>query len=190
MTGPPPARAAPPSLELRGGLVVTMDPERRVVSGSVCVEGTRIVAVGAAKDDFSPDTVIDVSGCLVLPGLVQAHTHLCQTLCRLSASGCMSNNFRQQAIVCDHLTACNPSIVANIRGTPWFKTLQTSGSSEKSCTWVLCIEPCFDSIPRTSHLMLLPRTKVLKTQWERFCASSANPGNFRNALRHRDHRGH
>src|SRR5262249_24952805 len=25
---------------------------------------------------------IDASGCIVLPGLVQAHTHLCQTLCR------------------------------------------------------------------------------------------------------------
>ncbi len=69
-------------LEIRGGRVVTMDGDRRVLDGAVCVEGGRIAAVGAPPPGFVADEVIDAAGCFVLPGLVQAHTHVCQTLCR------------------------------------------------------------------------------------------------------------
>ncbi len=37
---------------------------------------------GAATDRDADAQYIDARGCIVLPGLVQAHTHLCQTLCR------------------------------------------------------------------------------------------------------------
>ncbi len=75
----------PSAIEVRGGTVVTMDDARAVVAGSVFVDGGRIVGVGAAPAGFRAATVIDASGCLVAPGLVQAHTHLCQTLCRGAA---------------------------------------------------------------------------------------------------------
>jgi 5-methylthioadenosine/S-adenosylhomocysteine deaminase len=74
---------------IAGGTVVTMDAARRVVSGDVLVDGGRIVAIGHdATAQLSHDAAaqrIDASGCIVLPGLVQAHTHLCQTLCRGAA---------------------------------------------------------------------------------------------------------
>jgi cytosine/adenosine deaminase-related metal-dependent hydrolase len=69
---------------LRGGTLITVDPARRVLSGDLLIEDDRIVALGAIAAPTGA-RVIDVSDCAVLPGLVQAHTHLCQTLCRGAA---------------------------------------------------------------------------------------------------------
>jgi len=69
------------SLLIRGGTILTMDDAGTIVHGDVSVRDGRIVAVGeAAPGPF--DTVIDASACLVLPGFVQTHIHLCQTLFR------------------------------------------------------------------------------------------------------------
>ncbi len=67
---------------IRGGIVVSMDPAvgdlRR---GDVLVEGDRIQAV-AERIDAPGAEVIDASGCIVLPGLVNAHQHTWQTALR------------------------------------------------------------------------------------------------------------
>ena len=67
---------------IRGGIVVSMDPAigdlRR---GDVLVEGDRIKAV-AERIDAPGAEVIDASGCIVLPGLVNAHQHTWQTALR------------------------------------------------------------------------------------------------------------
>jgi 5-methylthioadenosine/S-adenosylhomocysteine deaminase len=55
-----------------------------VVQGDVAVRDGRIHAVGRVEA-FRADTVVDASGALVLPGFVQTHVHLCQTLFRGSA---------------------------------------------------------------------------------------------------------
>lgn len=69
---------------LAGGTVVTMDPDRTVLTdGAVLVEGEHITAVGDRRRllDGNPQTeVIDCGDRLVLPGLVNTHTHLFQTL--------------------------------------------------------------------------------------------------------------
>jgi cytosine/adenosine deaminase-related metal-dependent hydrolase len=69
---------------IQGGTLVTMDAARRTLVGDLLVERGQIVAVGDVRAPAGA-TLIDASGCLVLPGLVQAHTHLCQTLCRGAA---------------------------------------------------------------------------------------------------------
>jgi cytosine/adenosine deaminase-related metal-dependent hydrolase len=61
--------------------------------GDVVIEDGRIVEIvqshNASDARAQPRDAgaqrIDASGCIVLPGLVQAHTHLCQTLCRGAA---------------------------------------------------------------------------------------------------------
>jgi cytosine/adenosine deaminase-related metal-dependent hydrolase len=69
-------------LLLENACVVTMDAARRILHGSVLVENGRITQVGA-RVSIPPGTkIVDCSGCIVLPGLVQAHVHLCQTLAR------------------------------------------------------------------------------------------------------------
>jgi dihydropyrimidinase len=57
---------------IQGGRVVSADGE---YDADVLVSGEQIAAVGAVG---VPDgaTVIDASGCLVLPGLIDNHTHL------------------------------------------------------------------------------------------------------------------
>src|SRR5271155_954915 len=66
---------------LRGGVVVTCDPSDRVVRGDVLVRGREIAAVGKVQPQGAT-RVLDVAGCAVVPGFVQAHVHLCQTLMR------------------------------------------------------------------------------------------------------------
>jgi 5-methylthioadenosine/S-adenosylhomocysteine deaminase len=67
------------SLIITGGDVVTMDGSRRVVSpGAIAVDGRDIVAVGAPGDiarQFVAAETIDAAGSVVLPGLVNTHTH-------------------------------------------------------------------------------------------------------------------
>ncbi len=66
-------------LLITGGTVLTVGPAG-VVEGSVYVVDGRIAEV--PSDRRRAATVIDASGRLVLPGFVQAHVHLCQTLFR------------------------------------------------------------------------------------------------------------
>jgi 5-methylthioadenosine/S-adenosylhomocysteine deaminase len=59
----------------RGGLLVTQDPSRRVVRGDLRVEDGRIVSVGP-RDSTGADEVVDASGFAIVPGFVNAHTHV------------------------------------------------------------------------------------------------------------------
>ncbi|MGI9586531.1 MAG: dihydroorotase, partial [Acidimicrobiia bacterium] len=60
-----------PELAIKGGTVVT--PHGRKLA-HVYVEGGRIAHIGA--EDRSADTIADVSGLFVLPGMVDTHVHL------------------------------------------------------------------------------------------------------------------
>jgi translocation and assembly module TamA len=72
---------------LQGGTVVTMDPQRRVMEGDVLLDGGRIAGVGRELSPPKGATTLDCRGRAVLPGLIQAHVHLCQTLFRGRADG-------------------------------------------------------------------------------------------------------
>lgn len=67
---------------LAGGDVLVMDDAGAVVRADVRVRGRRITAVGPGLEPEPGEVVVDVSGCAVLPGFVQTHVHLCQTLFR------------------------------------------------------------------------------------------------------------
>jgi len=71
---------------IANGTVVTMDSARRVLTAAaVEVEGDSIVAVHpdsrAAARAFAGE-IVDATGLTVIPGFVQTHVHLCQTLFR------------------------------------------------------------------------------------------------------------
>jgi 5-methylthioadenosine/S-adenosylhomocysteine deaminase len=89
MTPTPPGRPAPVAdadLLLLGGIVVTMDPRHTVYAeGAVAVRGGRILAVGPRQEvagRYRAPRTLDAGGGLLLPGLIDGHTHLPMTLFR------------------------------------------------------------------------------------------------------------
>lgn len=88
---------------IEGGHVATVDSSgTEHAPGHIVLDGERIVAVGAgpAPDQWRSDAVVvDASGCLITPGLVNTHHHLYQWLTR---------GYAQDAILFDWLTALYP----------------------------------------------------------------------------------
>src|ERR1700753_1929497 len=66
------------------GWLTTMNERREILErGSVCVENDRIAAEGTRQQlqhSYPGAEVVDCSGCIVMPGMVNTHTHLFQTL--------------------------------------------------------------------------------------------------------------
>jgi 5-methylthioadenosine/S-adenosylhomocysteine deaminase len=75
--------AAPaPALRITNATIVTMNDRLDVIEGAIVVDDRgRIMSVGAASDPACARE-IDARGGYVLPGFVQTHVHLCQTLFR------------------------------------------------------------------------------------------------------------
>src|SRR5256714_15378568 len=73
-------------LIIKGGTVVTMDRSRRVIdNGGVAVKDGRIIAIGNSAEidrSYSAREVIDAAGKVVVPGLINGHTHVPMTLFR------------------------------------------------------------------------------------------------------------
>src|SRR5712671_6669979 len=69
-----------------GATVLTMNAERRIIEdGAVAVRGDVIVAVGSrasVEAKYSGAQTVDAKGKLVLPGLINGHTHVPMTLLR------------------------------------------------------------------------------------------------------------
>src|SRR5437016_5997220 len=69
-----------------GGTIVTMDNTRRIIdNGAIAISRGRIVAIGPAaeiqKGYFARETV-DAAGRMIIPGLINGHTHIPMTLFR------------------------------------------------------------------------------------------------------------
>ena len=80
------AAVQPVDLVVRNGTVVTVDGSRRVIPrGAVAVDGGRIAAVGTEAEvdaGFRARELLDARGGIVMPGLVNAHTHAAMVLFR------------------------------------------------------------------------------------------------------------
>jgi len=64
-----------------------MNQDRQVLQGGLLIDNDRITAIGSINQ--TADRVIDAQGQLLIPGLIQAHVHLCQTLFRGQADDMM-----------------------------------------------------------------------------------------------------
>ena len=69
------------SLLIRGGVILTMNDRFDVVEGDMSIVDGRIAAIASSIGDRH-DRVIEARGGYVLPGFIQTHIHLCQTLFR------------------------------------------------------------------------------------------------------------
>ena len=70
-----------PQTLIRNATILTMNDSLDIVEGSVVVSGGRIVSVGP-EPQTPCDLVINAGGAYLLPGFIQTHVHLCQTLFR------------------------------------------------------------------------------------------------------------
>src|SRR5947207_9674717 len=69
------------SLLVRGGVILTMNDRLDIVEGDVSIVDGLIAAIGPNIAERH-DRVVDARGGYVLPGFIQTHIHLCQTLFR------------------------------------------------------------------------------------------------------------
>jgi 5-methylthioadenosine/S-adenosylhomocysteine deaminase len=69
------------SILIQNGFLITMDADGSKYYGDIYIEGNKIKKI-APDIQQDAETTIDASGMLILPGFVQAHIHLCQSLLR------------------------------------------------------------------------------------------------------------
>ncbi|HET58495.1 MAG TPA: amidohydrolase [Deltaproteobacteria bacterium] len=71
---------------ITGGTLLLMDEAEQIIhDGAVVMKGDTIVAVGGARDinsAWQAGKIIDARNCIVMPGLVNAHTHAAMTCFR------------------------------------------------------------------------------------------------------------
>jgi len=85
-------------LLIGNGRVITRDPERPYVeNGAVVTDGAKIIAVGdfdTLNKDYPDAEFVDAVGGVIMPGLINAHTHIYSGLARgLSIPGYNPTNF-------------------------------------------------------------------------------------------------
>src|SRR5262245_27612222 len=97
------------------GIVVTVDPERRVIErGSVAIDGATIAGVGPADQiakEFRGRTTIDAAGRVVMPGLINTHTHAPMVLYRGLADDLALMDWLQKYIFPAEAKTVSPAFV-------------------------------------------------------------------------------
>ena len=64
---------------IRNAWIVTQDASRRIIRGDVVIDGERIVSVGPEYNGTA-DRDIDATGDIVMPGMVNTHTHVAMSV--------------------------------------------------------------------------------------------------------------
>ncbi|OFW28554.1 MAG: hypothetical protein A3H97_05400 [Acidobacteria bacterium RIFCSPLOWO2_02_FULL_65_29] len=125
------------SVLVRGGLILTMNDRLDVAEGDVSIRGGRIAAIGADLPGIH-DRTIDARGGYILPGLIQTHIHLCQTLFR---------GYADDLRLMDWLrTRVWPMEAAHTPATLWAATrLATTELLSSGTTAVLTMETVHDT---------------------------------------------
>ncbi|MFD9908064.1 amidohydrolase [Streptomyces sp. NPDC059063] len=151
-------------LLVHSGDVLTVDASGTVVSdGAVAVRAGEIVEVGPAarlRAAYRAAEEIDASGCLVLPGLINTHTHLAMTLLRGAADDLTLQGFlervipREAALLSPETVAAGlgAAIAESVRGGVtaaldmyWFH--EAAEAVAREAGWRLLTGPTFMDVP-------------------------------------------
>ncbi|MFF3578853.1 amidohydrolase [Streptomyces mirabilis] len=106
-------------LLVHGGDVLTVDEAGTFVrSGAVAVRDGEIREVGPADElrtRYEAAETLDATGCLVLPGLVNTHTHLAMTLLRGRADDVTLQGFLERVLRWEAALLSPKSVAAGVR---------------------------------------------------------------------------
>lgn len=67
---------------IRNAVIMTMNNDNEIFQGDVLIQDQRIMKVSHTPLSDDIDQIIEANGMVLLPGFVQTHVHLCQTLFR------------------------------------------------------------------------------------------------------------
>jgi cytosine/adenosine deaminase-related metal-dependent hydrolase len=67
---------------IKNAEIITMNEKNEIFNGDLLIKADRIVEISKNIEGIYPDKIIDATGKTVIPGLIQSHIHLCQTLFR------------------------------------------------------------------------------------------------------------
>ncbi|MHA2425893.1 MAG: amidohydrolase family protein, partial [Candidatus Thorarchaeota archaeon] len=71
------------SVVIENGLIATGDEAGTIIpNGHILFEGNRITEIGKGKPKGKTERSFDAEGCVIIPGLITAHTHLYGILLR------------------------------------------------------------------------------------------------------------
>jgi 5-methylthioadenosine/S-adenosylhomocysteine deaminase len=151
-------------LLVHGGDVLTVDEAGTVVhSGAVAVHEGVIVAVGPTDElctGFTAEESIDAAGCLVLPGLINTHTHLAMTLLRGRADDVTLQGFLELLLPAEAELLTPENVAAGVRlaiaesvragvtsalDMYWFH--ETAEQVAREAGWRLLSGPTFMDVP-------------------------------------------
>src|SRR3954468_8209792 len=110
-----PAARRPGSLLVTNGIVITVAPARRVIqAGAVAIDGRDIVAVdttAAIAARYQARETIDAAGAVVMPGLINTHTHAPMVLFRGLADDLALMDWLQKYIFPAEAKTVSPEMV-------------------------------------------------------------------------------
>lgn len=86
-------------MAIRNGLLVTQNERREVLKGDVLVEDGVIASVGDSVE--RAEDVVDASGCIVMPGLINCHTHVSMSLMRGAVDDLKLEQFLERTFAID-----------------------------------------------------------------------------------------
>ncbi|WP_162047952.1 amidohydrolase family protein [Vibrio taketomensis] len=78
--------------------ILPMDGKTEIIEdGTIVIQGNRIIAIGDASiiKDYSADQVIDARGKIVMPGMINGHTHIGMTAFRGLGESGVENRLKQ-----------------------------------------------------------------------------------------------
>lgn len=148
---------------IKNARIITMNTENPVITGDVGITDDTIAFVGK-HIGFTPDRVKDVKGNIVMPGLINAHTHTPMTLLRCYADDLrlhdwlfgkifpIEGTLTEQEIYWGSMLGCWEMIAG---GTTSFadmyflnsgtaRAVQTSGQRANICRALQCFDDCDD----------------------------------------------
>ncbi|MBU7594604.1 5'-deoxyadenosine deaminase [Metabacillus halosaccharovorans] len=67
---------------IKNAQIITMNKEEEIITGDIHIVDDRIKNIGPNLNVLQPDKIIDATSKTVIPGFVQTHIHLCQTVFR------------------------------------------------------------------------------------------------------------